>query len=107
MTVCTALIWPCQASSDKLERITGSPANCRYCFGKLPPARTPRPAATTTAATVGPIEIPSEIAVSVLPLPRSPTTQKDFHRRCLCCVAALALPRELTKLYAHLISPNL
>jgi hypothetical protein len=29
-------------------------------LGKLPPARTPRPAATTTAATEGPIEFPNK-----------------------------------------------
>ena len=27
-------------------------AKARYCLGKSPPARSPRPAATTTAATV-------------------------------------------------------
>ena len=61
ITACTAPIWPCQANSDRLDRITGSPANCRYCLGKSPPARSPRPAATITAATEGPIAISDRI----------------------------------------------
>ena len=40
-------------SDDRLAgRMTGSPKTCRYCLGKSPPARSPRPAATTTAATL-------------------------------------------------------
>ena len=91
MTACTAPIWPCQANSDRLDRITGSPANCRYCLGKSPPARSPRPAATTTAATEGPMPNSDQFANAALALPRSSMRQKDFHRPRLCCIAALAL----------------
>src|SRR5882724_12068968 len=39
-------------NSETAWRITGAPRNWRYCLGVTPPARTPRPAATTTAATL-------------------------------------------------------
>src|SRR5882672_7323653 len=108
MTVCTAPIWPCQDSSDKLERITGSPAKWRYCLGKLPPARIPRPAATTTAATEGPIEFPNKIEFFDAGFTAFPDDTKGFpHRSELCCDATLALPQELTKLYARSIAPNM
>src|SRR5262249_35492154 len=49
----TASAWP--ANSARLARITGTPAIVLYCLGISPPARKPRPPATTTAATVAAI----------------------------------------------------
>src|SRR6476620_7746254 len=105
MTAWTAPIWPCQANSARLDRITGSPASSRYCLGPLPPARIPRPAATTTAATEGPIRFDQFQSDPALALARSPGRQKDFHRSHLCCNAALAPPEFMAKLYAEFQTP--
>src|SRR5947199_138475 len=45
----------CSAKAATLSRRTGSPNSSRYCLGKSPPARSPRPPATTTAATLAPM----------------------------------------------------
>src|SRR5215467_5559158 len=52
MTGWTAAIPGWVASAARLGRITGSLATRRYCLGSPLPARRPRPAATTIAATM-------------------------------------------------------
>ena len=49
--------WP--AKIARLWRSTGTPPRARYCLGRSPPARRPRPAATTTAATLSGHTLPA------------------------------------------------
>src|SRR6266571_307089 len=89
------------ANTSRLRRSTDSPAISLYCFGNSPPARTPRPAATTTAATLDVI-FPSRSAQGSDRLTASTEDrQNDFVSSGDCCVAALAHGPELSKLYAR------
>jgi hypothetical protein len=62
-------------------------------LGKLPPARIPRPAATTTAATEGPIEFPNKIEFFAAGFTAFPDDTKGFPPgvfmlRCSTCAAS-------------------
>src|SRR5215831_9959159 len=74
MTACTNSISGWSTNTDKAWRITGAPRIGRYCLGILPPARTPRPAATTTAAIPSGIASSPSCAVSSLPRTQSRRT---------------------------------
>ena len=52
MTGCTSAISRCPENIASERSIAVPPGIRRYCLGTPPPARMPRPAATTTAATV-------------------------------------------------------
>src|SRR5271170_3586160 len=52
MTGCTSATSGCPRNATRVGRSIGSPAISRYCLGTSPPARSPRPPATTMAATV-------------------------------------------------------
>ena len=63
-------------------RITGSPRQLPILLGQMPPARSPRPAATTTAATEGPMLIPTEFYDPALRFSAFPDERKRISTGC-------------------------
>src|SRR5215831_10125636 len=107
MTGWTALIPGWLASAARLGRITGSLATTRYCLGSPPPARRPRPAATTIAATMPAMSVSkignATMALAVCAWARKPDLGDGpgtFHPVGKYCTAALAAGTVLSKLYA-------
>src|SRR5438270_5865486 len=65
MTGCTESICGWLRKARSVDRIIGSPAIGRYCLGTSPGARSPRPAATITAATVSVMKIDAPLVFAL------------------------------------------
>src|SRR6266705_3535383 len=100
MTGWTAAICGCRTNKARLVRATGSPFIGLYCLGKSPPARSPRPAATTTAATdwvTGPVLLVGRVKDLAAP---PPGANRFHHRHGIAAMQHLRSLPSLTKLYA-------
>ena len=97
------------AKIARLWRRTGTLPSVRYCFGRSPPARRPRPPATTTAATFPvmrspPMNFRADLAAGASRghngVPATGAGQPRGNSQC--CIAALASGTKLANLYAEM-----